>query len=82
MIGILQVKDVELIGCVHEIPTFGEGENFTLIEEQVSSGWVAIKQNQVQGIINPPNPGYTGPFIASSWDEFTEEYGLGDLNVK
>lgn len=22
MIGILQVKDVELIGCVHEIPTF------------------------------------------------------------
>ena len=81
MIGILQVKDVELIGCVHEIPTFGEGESSTLIEEQVSSGWVAIKQNQVQGIINPPNPGYTGPFIASSWDEFTEEYGLGDLNV-
>ena len=77
MIGILQVKDVELIGCVHEIPTFLDvaesGGVSALLPTQVSSGWVAIKTNKVFNIISPN--------IDATWDAFTEEYGLGDLNV-
>ena len=48
-IGIFSVEDVETVTCIHEIPT---DPNISSTPESVSSGWIAIKPETVQSIIN------------------------------
>ena len=83
-IGLLNVSGIggdpiDLVTCVHEIPTFEEGSGQTLIEDQVSSGWIAIKKESVQSIIAGGASSESG--LPASWDEFTSQYGLGPLNI-